>query len=49
MTDRAALVRCMVIGDIIGKPGRQAVIGQVGDLRRELDLDLVIANGRACR
>jgi metallophosphoesterase (TIGR00282 family) len=45
MTDRAALVRCMVIGDIIGKPGRQAVIGQVGDLRRELDLDLVIANG----
>ena len=24
VTDRAALLRCMVIGDIIGKPGRQA-------------------------
>jgi metallophosphoesterase (TIGR00282 family) len=45
MTDRAALVRCMVIGDIIGKPGRLAVRNSLGDLRRELDLDLVIANG----
>ncbi len=45
MTDRAAHVRCMVIGDIIGRPGRQAVVGALGDLRTELDLDLVIANG----
>ncbi|HET6380112.1 MAG TPA: TIGR00282 family metallophosphoesterase [candidate division Zixibacteria bacterium] len=45
MTDRAAVVRCMVIGDIIGKPGRQAVIAQLPALRRELDLDVVIANG----
>jgi hypothetical protein len=45
MTDRAALVRCMVIGDIIGKPGRLAILHTLGDLRRELDLDLVIANG----
>jgi calcineurin-like phosphoesterase len=35
----------MVIGDIIGKPGRLAVVGNLRDLRTELDLDLVIANG----
>ena len=45
MTDRAALLRCMVIGDIIGKPGRLAVVGHLPGLRAELDLDLVIANG----
>ncbi|HET7141052.1 MAG TPA: YmdB family metallophosphoesterase, partial [Candidatus Limnocylindria bacterium] len=45
MTDRAALLRCMVIGDIIGKPGRQAVVHVLPGLRSELDLDLVIANG----
>jgi len=45
MTDRAALARCMVIGDIIGKPGRLAVVGSLADLRTELDLDLVVANG----
>jgi 2',3'-cyclic-nucleotide 2'-phosphodiesterase len=45
MTERAALLRCMVIGDIIGKPGRLAVVGSLRDLRTELDLDLVIANG----
>ncbi|MGZ6372423.1 MAG: TIGR00282 family metallophosphoesterase [Candidatus Limnocylindria bacterium] len=45
MTDRAALLRCMVIGDIIGKPGRLAVVAGLSDLRTELDLDLVIANG----
>jgi metallophosphoesterase (TIGR00282 family) len=45
MTDRAATLRCMVIGDIIGKPGRQAIGHNLGDLRNELDLDLVIANG----
>jgi metallophosphoesterase (TIGR00282 family) len=45
MTDRAALLRCMVIGDIIGKPGRLALVSSLRDLRAELDLDLVIANG----
>jgi 2',3'-cyclic-nucleotide 2'-phosphodiesterase len=45
MTDRASLVRCLLIGDIIGKPGRLAVRQIVTDLRRELDLDLVVANG----
>jgi len=45
MTDRAARLRCMVIGDIIGKPGRLAVVHSLPELRAELDLDLVIANG----
>ncbi|MEO8251837.1 MAG: TIGR00282 family metallophosphoesterase [Chloroflexota bacterium] len=45
MTDRAARLRCMVIGDVIGKPGRLAVVGSLPELRAELDLDLVIANG----
>jgi metallophosphoesterase (TIGR00282 family) len=45
MTDRAALLRCMVIGDIIGKPGRLAVVQALRGVRAELDLDLVIANG----
>jgi len=37
--------RICVIGDIIGKPGRLAVMHVLPDLRRELELDLVIANG----
>ena len=45
MTDRAGLVRCLLIGDIIGKPGRLAVRQVLPDLRHELDLDLVVANG----
>ena len=45
MTERAALLRCMVVGDIIGKPGRQAITHALPELRAELDLDMVIANG----
>ena len=35
----------LAIGDIIGKPGRQAVLELLPDLRRQHGLDLVIANG----
>ncbi len=35
----------LVIGDIVGKPGRRAVAQLLPRLRSELDLDLVIANG----
>jgi len=35
----------LAIGDIIGKPGRQAVQRLLPDLRRQHGLDLVIANG----
>ena len=38
-------MRILVIGDIIGKPGRRAVTALVPALRRELSLDVVVANG----
>ncbi len=38
-------LRICVIGDIIGKPGRLAVMHALPDLRAELGSDLVIANG----
>jgi metallophosphoesterase (TIGR00282 family) len=45
MAERSGELRCMVIGDIIGKPGRTATLHALPDLRREFDLDMVIANG----
>ncbi len=45
MTERAGLVRALLIGDIIGKPGRTAVRHILPDLRHELDIDVVVANG----
>jgi metallophosphoesterase (TIGR00282 family) len=45
VADRSAFVRCLVIGDIIGKPGREATYRLVPELRTELDLDMVVANG----
>jgi 2',3'-cyclic-nucleotide 2'-phosphodiesterase len=38
-------LRILMIGDIIGKPGRQGVRALVPELRREYGIDLVIANG----
>jgi len=38
-------VNILFIGDVVGKPGRQAVAGLVPKLRRDRPLDLVIANG----
>ena len=38
-------MRILMIGDVIGKPGRSAVQTLVLDLRREYGIDLVIANG----
>ena len=37
-------MRVMMIGDVVGKPGRRAVKQMVPQLRREHDLDLVVAN-----
>jgi 2',3'-cyclic-nucleotide 2'-phosphodiesterase len=45
VTDRGDRVRVLMIGDVIGKPGRLALRQAVPELRDELDLDLVIANG----
>ncbi|RLC93382.1 MAG: TIGR00282 family metallophosphoesterase [Chloroflexi bacterium] len=38
-------MRILAIGDIVGRPGRRAVGSLVPGLRRDLALDMVIANG----
>jgi len=38
-------VRILLIGDIVGKPGRQICIQAIRGLRAEEQLDLVVANG----
>lgn len=35
----------LCIGDIVGKPGRQAVARILPEIRKECDVDLVVANG----
>jgi metallophosphoesterase (TIGR00282 family) len=39
------MMRILMIGDVIGKPGRSAVEALVPGLRKEYDIDFVIANG----
>ena len=38
-------MRILFCGDIVGRPGRVAVTGNVPELRKSLGLDFVIANG----
>lgn len=38
-------MKILFIGDVVGKPGREAVTALVPRLRREREVDLVIANG----
>ncbi len=38
-------MRILMIGDLVGRPGRQAVQKYLPDLRREHGIDLVVANG----
>ena len=38
-------MRILMIGDIIGQPGRRAVRGLLPDLRQEFGIDMVVANG----
>ncbi|MDD4334711.1 MAG: TIGR00282 family metallophosphoesterase [Desulfotomaculaceae bacterium] len=38
-------MRLLIIGDIVGRPGRRAVKVNVDNLRKEFNLDFVIANG----
>jgi metallophosphoesterase (TIGR00282 family) len=38
-------MRVLMIGDIVGKPGRRAVAALVPALRRDLRIDIVVANG----
>lgn len=37
-------MRILLIGDIVGKPGRQIVVGSLGALRAKYGLDLIVAN-----
>src|SRR5947209_17850814 len=39
------VVTVLAIGDIIGRPGREAVARLVPQLRRDHSIDLVVANG----
>ncbi|MFW5870704.1 MAG: TIGR00282 family metallophosphoesterase [Candidatus Sumerlaeota bacterium] len=39
------MLRILFIGDIVGRPGRKLVKELLPDLRRERDIDFVIANG----
>jgi 2',3'-cyclic-nucleotide 2'-phosphodiesterase len=41
----AGACRVLLIGDVIGKPGRQALERELGDLRAEREIDFVTANG----
>jgi metallophosphoesterase (TIGR00282 family) len=41
-------MRLLFLGDIVGSCGREAVVKTVPQLRRELKLDYVVANGENC-
>ena len=38
-------MRILMIGDIVGRPGRRAILENLNELRREMNIDFVIANG----
>lgn len=40
-----AVMRFLFLGDIVGRPGREAVRQHIADIRAQQRLDLVIANG----
>lgn len=42
---QAASVRILFLGDIVGEPGRKAVIDNLAEIRREHAVDFVIVNG----
>ncbi len=39
------MLRILFLGDIVGEPGRKAVIARLPEIRREQEIDFVIANG----
>ena len=39
------MLRILFLGDIVGEPGRKAVIGNLASIREEKEIDFVIANG----
>jgi hypothetical protein len=45
LTPSAATLRVLMIGDLIGKPGRQAIEQELATLRADRGIDFVTANG----
>jgi metallophosphoesterase (TIGR00282 family) len=43
-SDRAT-IRILFLGDIVGEPGRKAVISELAEIKKEHSIDFVIANG----
>lgn len=39
------MLRILFLGDIVGEPGRKAVISRIPELRKEREIDFIIANG----
>ena len=40
-----SVLRILFLGDIVGEPGRKAVIGRLAEIRRREEVDFVIVNG----
>jgi metallophosphoesterase (TIGR00282 family) len=38
-------IRILFLGDIVGEPGRTAVIGALSEIRKQHDIDFIIVNG----
>ena len=38
-------MRILLVGDVVGKPGRQAVANLLPELRSEYGIDLIVVNG----
>lgn len=41
----ASVIRILFLGDIVGEPGRKAVMGRLASLREEEEIDFVVVNG----
>lgn len=39
------MLRILFLGDIVGEPGRKAVIARLGELKKERELDFIVVNG----
>jgi len=39
------VIRILFLGDIVGEPGRKAVINQLANIKRKYDIDFIIVNG----
>lgn len=39
------MIRILFLGDIVGEPGRKAVMGRLASLREEEEIDFVVVNG----